>query len=294
MKNKSDALLSLLDPPVPLVYEKILPIGEKFQMSKSKLSRECAVCERPFSVFTWKINNNVPCKTYICQICAKTAHVCQASLLDLTLGIPVIVRNRLLKITPVNESQKEKIWFNNRMIDSKIESGKDWIDTTLQERINSIDPFLVEKARLLVENDKFLSYKVPNICPDWLDDHCMYGESCLYAHELPKDVTFHPLCTKYGIRQRFLGTDDPNGQLIVENLINLYPDFFSKKDINTNKVTDDNQETTNISSSNSSRTELLTFPQNYQKIYTSKSPCDYPNAKIPQGIAFKNSSFYLK
>ena len=221
-------LLDLLDPKFPLVFQGILPEQKHFQMTRSRLSRECAVCERPFTVFFWRVNG-IPYRTYICQICAKGANVCQVSLLDLDLGIPVIVRNRLLQSEQQDYKSAARRWYNNRLTDKKISNGEEWMDRSLRERILALDPVVVKRAQQLVQADPYLSFRKVAVCPEWLNNECTHGSSCYYAHELPGPGEHSPDNTKFGVRCRYLGTVDPNGTAIIEQLLLVDSHMFDKR-----------------------------------------------------------------
>lgn len=228
VRMSETGLLDLLDPKFPLVFQGLLPEQKHFQMTRARLSRECAVCERPFTVFFWRIGN-IPFKTYICQICAKSANVCQVSLLDLDLGIPVIVRNKLLQIEQKDSTSSAKRWYTNRRLDKKIADGEEWVDASLRDRILSIDPVLVTRVQQLVQADPYLSFKKPPVCPEWLNNECTHGASCYFAHELPGPGEHSPDNTKFGVRCRYLGTVDPNGKAIIEQLLLLDPHVFQPR-----------------------------------------------------------------
>jgi pre-mRNA-splicing factor RBM22/SLT11 len=221
-------LLDLLDPKFPLLYEGLLPEQKHFQMTRSRLSRECAVCERPFTVFFWRLRN-IPFKTLICQICARSANVCQVSLLDLDLGIPVIIRNKLLQIQQQDYQSTARRWYNNRLLDRKISENEDWVDTSLRERVLKLDQVLVTRVRQLVDADPYLSFRKAPVCAEWLGNECIHGAACFYSHELPKVGEHSPDLTKFGVRCRYLGTVDPNGKAIIEKLLAHDPTVFQSQ-----------------------------------------------------------------
>lgn len=229
MSADNASLLDLLDPKFPLVYKGILPKDTHFQMTKSRLSRECCICERPFSVFFWRING-IPFKTYICQICAKSANVCQVSLLDLDIGIPVIVRNKLLHIQQEDFKSSTRRWYTNRLLDRQIENGQDWLDLSLHEKVMQLDPVIVKRVQQFVDADPYLSFKKAPVCPQWLTNECTHGLSCYYAHELPGPGEHSPDWSKYGVRCRYLGSVDPNGQAIIEKLLIIDQTMFQSKE----------------------------------------------------------------
>jgi pre-mRNA-splicing factor RBM22/SLT11 len=220
-------LLDLLDPKFPLIYEGLLPEEKHFQMTRSRLSRECAVCERPFTVFSWRVHA-IPFKTLICQICSRSANVCQVSLLDLDVGIPVIVRNKLLSIQQQDYQSTARRWYNNRLVDRQISETDDWLDSSLRDRVLGLDSVIVTRVRQLVDADPYLSFKRAPVCSEWLGNKCVHGSACFYSHELPKPGEHSPDMTKFGVRCRYLGTVDPNGKAIIEQLLARDPSVFQR------------------------------------------------------------------
>jgi pre-mRNA-splicing factor RBM22/SLT11 len=222
-------LLDLLDPKFPLIYHGLLPSERHFQMTRSRLSRECAVCERPFTVFFWRLNG-IPFRTMICQICAKSANVCQVSLLDLDLGLPVLLRNRLLHCHQPDFKSSTRRWYNNRFVDRQIAEGDAWLDSSLRDRILALDAVVVKRAQQFVANDPYLSFRKAPVCPEWLSNECRHGAACYYAHELPNPGEHSPDCSKFGVRCRYLGTVDPNAQAIVEQMLLIDQAAFDRRE----------------------------------------------------------------
>ena len=299
MNDKKETLLELLDPPFPLVYKGILPDDTHFQMTKSRLSRECAVCERIYSVFFWK-NGNIPYRTCICQICAKSANVCQVSLLDLDIGVPVIVRNKLLQMQAEDYKSKVRRWYNNRVVERKIENGEEWADSSIRDRIKQLDPTVVKLAQQYVAADPYLSFKKPLICQDWLAGNCIYGESCYYSHSLPKPGEISPNSSKHGVRGRYLGTLDPNGSNILEKLAAAYPTIFQKTEkkeiIEEKKPESKEEEETKqkpVSMFSLDKKPVMTLPAELDQIYSFTEPLGYDFIKDepPEFPHFQNGKF---
>ena len=276
------SLLDLLDPKFPLVYQGILPKEQNFQMTKAKLSRECAICERPFSVFFWR-RDNVPFRTQICQICAKTANVCQVSLLDLDFGIPVIVRNKLLHMQQEDYKSSNRRWYNNRILDRRIDEGEDWLDGTFRERILRIDPVAVTMIQKFVQQDPYLSFRKAPVCMEWLANECIHGSSCYYSHELPKPGDYSPDYSKFGVRGRYLGTVDPNGQAIIEKLLLVDQAFFSKKE----QKNDDENEKVEKKINQSKQTVNIRHPMtapSYNKIFDDNDPLPFDGMEYNENM----------
>lgn len=269
----SENLLELLDPPFPLVYQKLLGNETHFQMTKSRLSRECAICERQFSIFFWR-RNGIPFKTSICQICAKIANVCQVSLLDLDTGIPIIVRNKLLQAQKEDYQSSTRRWYNNRLLDRKIIEGENWIEDSIPEQMRQIDPAIIARIQQLVEKDPYLSFQKPAICQGFLENNCIYGDACYYAHELPAPGEHCPNSTKFGIRGRYFGTSDPNGQAIIEKMLSIDPSVFQgrKEEEPQEEKMDEEQLPTEVE-------EEIVFevPKCYTQIYDEEHPIPFEN-----------------
>ena len=148
----------------PSVCENCLPENPYVQMLKQDHGLECKICTRPFSVFTWKPDRTSRSKrTNICLTCARTRNCCQSCLLDLSFGLPIVIRDAALKLAgaaPNSSINREYFAQNNeKAIEDGVgleEFGKqDGKGRELLRKLANSEPYYKKQRKLdAVEGDK--------------------------------------------------------------------------------------------------------------------------------------------
>lgn len=110
----------------PSVCENCLPENPYVKMLKEDYAAECKLCTRPFTVFQWSADraHGRKKRTNICLTCARLKNCCQCCMLDLSFGLPIVVRDAALKMVapgPQSEINREYFAQNN---ERAIEEGK--------------------------------------------------------------------------------------------------------------------------------------------------------------------------
>ncbi|KAE8155030.1 hypothetical protein BDV25DRAFT_64536 [Aspergillus avenaceus] len=109
----------------PSVCENCLPDNPYVQMLKEDYGAECKICTRPFSIFRWKADRTARTKrTAICLTCARLKNCCQCCMLDLSFGLPIVVRDAALKmVAPGPESTINREYYAQGH-EKEIEEGR--------------------------------------------------------------------------------------------------------------------------------------------------------------------------
>src|ERR1700710_758336 len=94
-------------------------------MLKENHGAECKICSRPFTVFRWKTDRTSrPKKTNICLTCARLKNCCQCCMLDLSFGLPIVVRDAALKMIAPGPQRAVNREFYAQENEKEIEEGR--------------------------------------------------------------------------------------------------------------------------------------------------------------------------
>lgn len=147
----------------PSVCERCLPEGNYVQMLKEDHGAECKLCSRPFTIFRWKADRTARQKrTNICLTCARLKNCCQCCMLDLSYGLPIVVRDAALKmIAPGPQSDVNREYYAQEN-EKAIEEGRGAVEVyektdekarELLRRLANSEPYYKKQRRIEAEED---------------------------------------------------------------------------------------------------------------------------------------------
>ncbi|KAF2431210.1 pre-mRNA-splicing factor slt11 [Tothia fuscella] len=148
----------------PSVCERCLPENPYVQMLKEDHGAECKICSRPFTVFRFKADRTSRQKrTNICLTCARLKNCCQVCMLDLSFGLPIVVRDAALKMVapgPTSDINKQYYAQEN---EKEIEEGRGAVEAyektdekarELLRRLANSEPYYKKQRRMDVEAEE--------------------------------------------------------------------------------------------------------------------------------------------
>lgn len=118
----------------PVVCSSCLGTNKYIRMMKTHFDRACRVCERPYTVFRWRPSHKERNRrTEICQICARSKHVCQSCVNDLETGQSMNERDKHIDLDNKFEAPKDIVNRDFWAQMKAMEVSKD-IETDKKER----------------------------------------------------------------------------------------------------------------------------------------------------------------
>ncbi|KAK2855588.1 Pre-mRNA-splicing factor slt11 [Arthroderma sp. PD_2] len=142
----------------PSVCEQCLPENPYVQMLKEDYAAECKICTRPMTVFRWKADRTSRTKaTNICLTCARLKNCCQCCMLDLSFGLPIVVRDAALKmVAPGPQSSINREYYAQEH-EKELEEGRGAVEEyektdekarDLLRRLANSEPYYKRQRRL--------------------------------------------------------------------------------------------------------------------------------------------------
>ncbi|PYH42997.1 Pre-mRNA-splicing factor ECM2 [Aspergillus saccharolyticus JOP 1030-1] len=167
----------------PSVCESCLPDNPYVQMLKEDYGAECKLCTRPFTIFRWKADRTARTKrTTICLTCARLKNCCQCCMLDLSFGLPIVVRDAALKmVAPGPESTINREYYAQGH-EKEIEEGRGAVEEyektdekarELLRRLANSEPYYRKQRRIEASDDG--EGPAPAVAGDAPVVHSRYG-----------------------------------------------------------------------------------------------------------------------
>lgn len=198
----------------PLVCETCLGDNPYVRMTVEAHGKKCQICENPFTVFAWQAGTKGRLKRVeICKSCAQAKNVCQVCIYDLQYGLPVKVRDRVLREsgsagsaagTAVPQSNANRAWFTAQQ-QRALTQGE-----TIGGETNE---FAHAKLQDMARMEPRYERNLPKLCSFFAKGECDRGSNCPFRHEMPHDRN-DPMA-KQSTKDRFYGMNDPVANKII-------------------------------------------------------------------------------
>jgi pre-mRNA-splicing factor RBM22/SLT11 len=200
------------DTEFPLVCETCLGDNPYVRMTKETHGKKCQICETPFTVFAWQAGTKGRMKRVeICRSCAKAKNVCQVCIYDLQYGLPVKVRDRVLResgsaaaVSVVPQSIANRAWYTAQQQRVLDQGGN---------LVGAANELASAKLQDMARMEPRYERNLPKLCSFFARGECDRGANCPFRHEMPRDRN-DPL-SKQNTHDRFYGTSDPVANKIL-------------------------------------------------------------------------------
>jgi pre-mRNA-splicing factor RBM22/SLT11 len=201
------------DTEFPLVCETCLGDNPYVRMTREDHGKKCQICENPFTVFAWQAGTKGRLKRVeICRGCAQAKNVCQVCIYDLQYGLPVKVRDRVLReagstggpATAVPQSNANRAWHYAQQQRALAQGTATGVESNALAHAK-----LQDMARMEPRYERNL----PKLCSFFAKGECDRGANCPFRHEMPRDRN-DPM-SKQNTKDRFYGTSDPVANKIL-------------------------------------------------------------------------------
>ena len=159
---------------------------------------------------------NLKVKCEICKNCAKTKNVCQVCIFDLQYGLPVQVRDSILRENGggtssagaiVPQSDANRAWFAQTQARAIEQGTAGAMSGSMEATLK-----LQEAAKMAPQYDRNLA----KLCTFFARGECNRGSRCPFRHEMPRDRN-DPLA-KQSTKSRFYGLNDPLAQKMMSGI----------------------------------------------------------------------------
>jgi pre-mRNA-splicing factor RBM22/SLT11 len=200
------------DTEFPLACETCFGDNPYIRMTKEPFGKQCKVCERPFTVFAWQAGTKGRMKRVeICKSCAQAKNVCQVCIYDLQYGLPVGVRDKILKehgstgaLTAVPQSKANRAWYTAQQ-ERTLAQGENLVGDANSLAIAKLE----EMANMAPRYERNMA----KLCSFFARGECNRGLNCPFRHEMPRDRN-DPMSNQ-DTKNRFFGTKDPVSKRIL-------------------------------------------------------------------------------
>ena len=204
------------DTEFPLVCETCLGDNPYVRMTKEPHGKKCQICENPFTVFAWQAGTKGRLKRVeICRSCAQTKNVCQVCIYDLQYGLPVKVRDKVLREAGATASGPQTAMVPQSMANRAWTTAQNARALAQGQRETLVDTSAVAHAQLsqMAQMEPRYERNMAKLCSFFARGECNRGADCPFRHEMPRDR--QSAMAAQSTKNRFYGTSDPVANKIL-------------------------------------------------------------------------------